>query len=199
MKNMSPKEIIEILNELYEDGRHKTIVDSIEELPKSEWNYDIKIHLARAYNNTSEYDKALNILMSEDTKNEKDAYWNYVVGYAYFHKWNYISALNQLFGFDLDKYSDQMKEIFTLDSLASASLTASDKGYGSASRALDGYYKYKEQSRDKANELFKSFPDDFTRKIKLYTGYSNAFDFETIYIEEGKSANQITDFGITCI
>ena len=40
MKNMSPKEIIEILNELYEDGRHKTIVDSIEELPKSEWrNY----------------------------------------------------------------------------------------------------------------------------------------------------------------
>lgn len=91
---MSPKEIIEILNELYEDGRHKTIVDSIEELPKSEWNYDIKIHLARAYNNTSEYDKALNILMSEDTKNEKDAYWNYVVGYAYFHKWNYISALN---------------------------------------------------------------------------------------------------------
>ena len=73
---MSPKEIIEILNELYEDGRHKTIVDSIEELPKSEWNYDIKIHLARAYNNTSEYVKALNILMSEDTKNEKDAYWN---------------------------------------------------------------------------------------------------------------------------
>lgn len=111
----------------------------------------------------------------------------------------YSSYLNQLFGFDLDKYSDQMKEIFTLDSLASASLTASDEGYGSASRALDGYYKYKEQSRDKANELFKSFPDDFTRKIKLYTGYSNAFDFETIYIEEGKSANQITDFGITCI
>ena len=92
-----------------------------------------------------------------------------------------------------------MQEIFKLDSLASSALTASDKGYGSASRALDGYYKYKQQSRDKANELIKSFPDDFTGKIKLYTGYSNAYDFETIFIEEGKPANQITDYGITCI
>lgn len=111
----------------------------------------------------------------------------------------YSSYLKQLFGFDLDKYSEQMKEISTLDSLASSALTTNDKGYGSASRALDGYYKYKEQSSDKANEMFKSFPVDFTRKIKLYTGYSNAYDFETIYIEEGKSTNQITDFGITCI
>jgi hypothetical protein len=111
----------------------------------------------------------------------------------------YSSYLNQLFGFDLDKYSNQMNEIFALDSLASEALTASDKGYGSAARALDGYYKYKEQSRDKASELFKSFPNDFKRKIKLYTGYSNAYDFETIYIEEDKSANQISDFGITCI
>ena len=111
----------------------------------------------------------------------------------------YSSYLKQLFGFDLDKYNDQMQEIFKLDSLANAALTANDKGYGSASRALDGYYKHKEQSRDKANELFKSFPDAFTGKIKLYTGYSNAYDFGTIYLEEGKSANQITDFGITCI
>ncbi|PMB13396.1 hypothetical protein CEN47_28750, partial [Fischerella thermalis CCMEE 5319] len=111
----------------------------------------------------------------------------------------YSAYFKQLFGFDLDKYKEQMQEIFKLDSLANAALTADEKGYGSASRALDGYYKYKEQSREKANELIKLFPDDFKWKIKLYTGYSNAFDFETIHIDEGKSANQITDFGITCI
>jgi hypothetical protein len=111
----------------------------------------------------------------------------------------YSPYLKKLFGFDLDNYSEQMQAIFKLDSLASAALTADDKGYGSASRSLDGYYKYQGESRDKANELFKSFPDDFTRKIKLYTGYSNAFDFGTIYIEENKSTNEITDFGITCI
>jgi hypothetical protein len=107
--------------------------------------------------------------------------------------------LKLLFGFDLNKYSEQMQEIFKLDSLATVALTAGDKGYLSASQALEGYYKYLDQSRDKAYELIKTFPDDFTDKIKLYTGYSNAFDFDTIYIEDGKSANQITDFGITCI
>lgn len=111
----------------------------------------------------------------------------------------YSSYLKQLFGFDMGKYSDQMKEISMLDSLASAALRANDEGYGSASGGLDGYYKYKEQSRDKANELLKSFPDDFTRKIELYTGYGNAYDFGIIYIDEGKSTNEITDFGNTCI
>jgi hypothetical protein len=111
----------------------------------------------------------------------------------------YDSYIKQLFGFNLDKYSDQVKEITTLDSLASAALTSNDKGNRSSTRGVDDYYIYIEQSRDKANELIKSFPDDFLRKIKLYTGYSKAYDIEIIYIEEGKSTNQITDFGITCI
>jgi len=95
----------------------------------------------------------------------------------------------QLFDFDLDKYEKQIQEISKLDSLASFALTTDDKGYGSNSRALDSYYKYKKQSRDKANELFKLFPDDFIRKIKLYTGYSNAFDFKKFIL---KKVNQKT-------
>jgi hypothetical protein len=83
---MKPEQLNNILDELYESGRHQLIVDSIEELPKIEWNYDVKIHLARAYNNISEYDKALNILLSKSLGGSKDVYWNYVVGYAYFHK-----------------------------------------------------------------------------------------------------------------
>lgn len=111
----------------------------------------------------------------------------------------YSSYINQLFIFDINNYKEQMQEIHVLDSLASAALTSEDKGYGSASNILDNYYKYQGQSRDKANELVKLFPEEFTREIKLYTGYSNAFDFETVQIEENKSVNIITDFGITCI
>jgi hypothetical protein len=111
----------------------------------------------------------------------------------------YSSYFKQLFGFDLNKYKEQIQEIFKLDSLASAALTANEKGYESNLRALDDYYKYNEQRKNKADELFKSFPDDFKMKIKIYRGYSNAFDFKTINIDEGKSANQITDFGVTCI
>lgn len=111
----------------------------------------------------------------------------------------YSNYLNQLFSFDIDKYSDKIQEINILESLANAALGAEDEGYESISKALGNYYMYKEQSRDKANELFKLFPDDFIGKIKLFTGYSNAYDFETIFIEENKSTNKITDFGITCI
>jgi hypothetical protein len=107
--------------------------------------------------------------------------------------------INQLFSFNINKYKEQMTEINVLDSLASAALLSDEKGYGTASKKLDNYYKYQEQSRNKANELIKSLPEEFTRKIKLYTGYSNAFDFEVIQIDENKSYNIITDFGITCI
>lgn len=106
----------------------------------------------------------------------------------------YGNEIKQLFDFDIEKYKTQLDEINVLDSLASVSLN--DKN---PSKALDGYYKYSEQSRNKANELLKSFPNDFKWKINLYTGYSNAYDFSIIRIEEDKTENIITDFGITCI
>lgn len=90
---MSPEEIDEILNDWYQQGRHKLIVDDINKWPKTKWNYSVRIHLARAYNNISEFDKALDILMSQEAKNEDDVYWNYLVGYTYFHKLHYDLAL----------------------------------------------------------------------------------------------------------
>jgi hypothetical protein len=56
-----------------------------------------------------------------------------------------------------------------------------------------------QQRTDKIEKLFEAFPEDFKSELKLYTGYSNAYDFSTIQIEEDKTENIITDFGITCI
>lgn len=83
----------EILEDFYSQGRHDIIVNSIEELPEAEWNYDVKIHLGRAYNNTSKFEKAINVLLSEKKKGQDDKYWNFVIGYAYFHKNDYKTAL----------------------------------------------------------------------------------------------------------
>jgi len=90
---MNSKILNEILDDLHNQGRYQTILDSIEELPNDEWNYDVKIHLGRAYNNISEFEKAITILLTEVSKGKTDKYWNFVIGYAYFHKNDYETAL----------------------------------------------------------------------------------------------------------
>ncbi len=102
----------------------------------------------------------------------------------------YATDLKQVFNFDINKYDKSIYDIYVIDSLASISLD---------NNRLNDYYKNKEKANDKANELINTFPDDFIKSIKLYTGYSNAYDFEVIKIERNKNKNQITDFGITCI
>lgn len=64
---------------------------------------------------------------------------------------------------------------------------------------LAGYNKYTEEAKDKARELIDSFPEDFRRDLKLYTNYSNAYDFKEVRVEDGGTVTTVTDFGITCI
>jgi hypothetical protein len=114
----------------------------------------------------------------------------------------YSAYLRDIHGFDLEEYSSDLKEISVLDSLAGLVLTSVDYKnlkYGDAQKALDSFNRYSKLRREKANELINSFPDDFKRKIKLYTGYSYAYDFDVIYVEENKVNNHISDFGVTCI
>lgn len=112
----------------------------------------------------------------------------------------YSDYMKQLFGLDINKYKTQLDEIKTLDSTFSAILFDSDeKKYGGLSGKIDKYTAIEKEMRDKAEKLLEALPDDFKKKIHLFTGYSNAYDFTTIRIEEGKTENENTDFGITCI
>jgi hypothetical protein len=113
----------------------------------------------------------------------------------------YGAKIKQLFGFDIEKYKTQLDEINVLDSLY---FKSSDNfpSNGSLSQMTASIAKTDailKQRTEKIEKLFEAFPADFKSKIKLYTGYSNAYDFSTIRIEEGKTENIITDFGITCI
>jgi hypothetical protein len=112
----------------------------------------------------------------------------------------YSDYMKQLFGLDINKYKTQLDEIKTLDSTFSAILFDSDeKKYGGLSGRIDKYTAIEKEMRDKAEKLLEALPDDFKKKIYLFTGYGNAYDFTTIRIEEGKIENENTDFGITCI
>lgn len=113
----------------------------------------------------------------------------------------YDDKIKQLFGFDIEKYKTQLDEIDVLDSIYSKSINdfPSNGSLSQMTASLAKTEAISKQRTEKIEKLFELFPDDFKRKIKLYTGYSNAYDFSTIRIEEGKTENIITDFGITCI
>jgi hypothetical protein len=113
----------------------------------------------------------------------------------------YRDKIKQLFGFDIEKYKTQIDEINILDSLY---FNSSDNfpSNGSLSQMTASIAKTEaisKQITEKIEKLFEAFPDDFKSKIKLYSGYSNAYDFSIIRIEEDKTENIVTDFGITCI
>lgn len=75
-------------------GKYDKIINTINKLPNSELNFDLKNQLARAYNNIGQYDEAIRILMTQNLEGNNDAYWNYVIGYAFFYKANFEMALN---------------------------------------------------------------------------------------------------------
>lgn len=112
----------------------------------------------------------------------------------------YSKKLFQLFQFDLDKFKVQTEEIDKLQTeYLNVLMDKNDKKYGGLSGKIRKYSSIEIIIRDKANELISSFPDDFKGEMKLYTGYSNAYDFETVIVNEKKTNNINSDFGITCI
>ena len=80
---MNNEELDLQLQKLYEEGKHREIIKLILSLPKEQLNDDIKGLLAVAYNNTSEFDLAIEILnsLSEETKSNHT--WFYKIAYAY--------------------------------------------------------------------------------------------------------------------
>jgi len=113
----------------------------------------------------------------------------------------YSDDIKQLFGFDIKKYKTQLDEIKVLDDIYSKSSDdfPSNGSLAQMKASIAKTDAISKQITEKIENLFEMFPDDFKSKIKFYTGYSNAYDFSNIRIEEGETENIITDFGITCI
>lgn len=109
--------------------------------------------------------------------------------------------INQLFGFDIKKYKTQLDKIDIIDSLYSKSVYdfPSNGSLSQMNANINKTHAISKQKTEKIENLFEAFSDDFKFKIGIYSAYSNACDFTIIQIEEDKTKNIITDFGITCI
>ena len=84
------------IEEWHETDHHQEIIDALERIPAAKRDYDTTGLLARAYNNSGEYDKAAKALETVRKKGEKDALWNYRMGYSQYFLDNYQEALGYL-------------------------------------------------------------------------------------------------------
>jgi Tfp pilus assembly protein PilF len=69
----------------HENDKHEEIINAISEISEEERGYELTCLLARAYNNTDDYEKALDLLLSVEEEGKYDLMWHFRIGYAYYY------------------------------------------------------------------------------------------------------------------
>lgn len=80
------KELLEKIENLHNNDEHHRIIELVYSIDESERDYDVISLLARALNNTQNYDEALDHLMYIREDGIDDPLWHFRVGYSYFYK-----------------------------------------------------------------------------------------------------------------
>lgn len=139
------KKLMEELDKLHNEDKHKEIIDKINSLPEDQLDYEILGRLARAYNNNEEYQKGIEIMEKIRDKGEQDSIWNYRMGYSYYYLDNLPEAEKYfLKSLELNPYEEDV-EFFLLNihiEMAEKYIQSGEKG-----KALENYM----QSRLSAN------------------------------------------------
>ena len=73
------------LEQWHQQDQFQKIVDAILAIPKENWDYELKSHLARAWNNLGEYQKAKELLLQMSGEGKADPLWHFRLGYAYYY------------------------------------------------------------------------------------------------------------------
>jgi len=130
------------------------------------------------------------IVHSENTTSSPDDQLRNLLNYSYY--------LSQLWDYNIEKSNENdLNQYRTLDSLYSDALLSDEKKYGSLSNKMDTYRKIEKQKMDLAENILKKFPKGFASKIGLHGPFSNKVHLTTVKINEGKTTNEVIDFGIT--
>jgi len=78
-------EMIEQCENLHENDEHQKIIQLISEIPEKERGYQLTSILARAYNNESQFEEAVRLLLSVQEEGQYDILWHFRLGYAYYY------------------------------------------------------------------------------------------------------------------
>ncbi len=104
--------------------------------------------------------------------------------------------LEQLFGYNIYKENEaDIKQYWVLDSIYRKTLY-SDAKDGFSSKYTT-YHKIEKQKMDLAEKIIDKFPKSFCTKIGIYGAYSQKIKIKTETVDEGKTTNEVIDFGIT--
>jgi hypothetical protein len=111
----------------------------------------------------------------------------------------YNEEIKQIFSFNIKQYKKELEEIHKLDSVfQSIILDLDDSKYGGFEKRVQKYQTVEKSIREKSKKLIDKIPNDFKIKMKLYSSFENAFEFNIIRIEENNIKNESTDFGENC-
>ena len=91
---MDHQELLEQIDEWYNNDEDQKIVDAILAIPEKDRSYDLIGQLAVAYNNTGDYDEAVQTLFSIAEEGKADHTWYYRLGYAYNELEKYEEAIS---------------------------------------------------------------------------------------------------------
>lgn len=134
--------------------------------------------------------KYLLIVTSKNTTNSPDDNLDQLLLNSY--------DLLELFGYNVrNSNQTELKEYNQLDSLFSHALLSDDKEFGGLTKRYDTYRKFEKQKMEVAEKIIDNFPKEFKSKLRLYSAYSRKLEIRSVRIEEGKTTNEIIDFGIT--
>ena len=78
------EEILQKIESLYDLDKHEEIIDMIEALPVEQLNAELISELGRAYNNTQQYEKALEVLKGIEFEEANNPRWNCRIAYSYY-------------------------------------------------------------------------------------------------------------------
>ena len=86
------EEILQKIESLYDLEKHQEIIDMIESLPAEQLNTELISELGRAYNNTQQFEKGLEILKSIEFEEANNFRWNCRIAYSYYFLDDFINA-----------------------------------------------------------------------------------------------------------
>jgi hypothetical protein len=110
------------LAKLANESKFNEIKDAIEQMPESEWDYNIVQHYVRALNNCDEHERAAEISLRFKEQGENDALWHCRYAYALWHlnknsqaeaemaKAKDLSGANHPLGKYIDSFMEHMED-----------------------------------------------------------------------------------------
>ncbi|WP_240516695.1 hypothetical protein [Brachyspira sp. G79] len=188
------KKLLEKIETLHNNDEHNRIIELIYSIDEAERDYEVIALLARALNNTQNYDEALDHLMYIREDGIDDPLWYFRVGYSYFYK-NEKDTAKQYF-YKTIELMDGHKNIEILESskrLYTLCFEDDDNGINFIQRT-EMFWKWFEENEEYISTMLENRYDDLinfvSSGVKIISDnilFNITKNYKFIFIVDGKN------------